>query len=81
MILERVLPSVCVCVSECVVEVETEEKVMGEVCMDLLEVGVAAEIRLSAVEALSLAKQLKMAQLEGLRKRFMLQQLQKSWMR
>jgi hypothetical protein len=53
--------------------------VQGEVCVNLLEVGLGEEIRRCASETLSQAKQIKMAQLETLRQKFLRHQLQKYW--
>ena len=68
-------------VRECVLEAEVEEKVQGEVCAHLLEAGLKQEIQLCAMEAITQAKQLKMAQLEALRQKFLQQQLRKNWNR
>lgn len=58
-------------VRACVLELEAEERVRGEVCVELLGTVVEEETRLVAMETLSQAKQLKKDQLKALRKYFL----------
>ena len=66
-------------VRACVLELEVEEMVSGEVCTELLGTGVGEETRLVAVETLSQTKQRRKEKLEALRRHYLKNQFRKNW--